>query len=91
MKKSPSALKRQRQNLTRRKRNVQVKSALKTHIKKVRLAVLNKDSNAAEEVLKKATTYIHKASSKGVIHWRNAARRASRLSKQVNFLRQAAS
>lgn len=91
MRKNRSALKRQRQNAKRRTRNVQVKSALKTHVKKVQLAVLNKDFNAAQEALKSAVPLIDKAAAKGVIHKRNASRKVSRLSKKVNLLRQAAS
>lgn len=69
---------------TRTARNKAIRSAVKTSIKKVEAAVAAKDKAAAVEALKKATSAIEKASSKGVYHKNNAARKISRLSKLVN-------
>ncbi len=83
-----SALKRHRQSLKRRARNVAVKSSLKTTIKKVREAITQKDAGKAQELLVQTTTALDKAASKGVIHKNNAARRISRLAHSVNAIEQ---
>lgn len=80
------ALKRHRQSLKRRARNRAMKSRVKKAIKKVRLAIEAKDKELAQKALRDATSILDKAASKGVIHWKNAARRISRLSIQVNKL-----
>jgi len=80
------ALKRHRQSLKRRARNRAMKSRVKKAIKKVRLAIEAKDRELAQTALRDATSILDKAASKGVIHWKNAARRISRLSSQVNKL-----
>jgi small subunit ribosomal protein S20 len=58
-----------------------VKTRIKNTIKKLRAATEQDPQNAAEP-LKKAMSMLHKASSKGTIHPKNAARRISRLAKQ---------
>ena len=83
-----SALKRHRQSLKRRARNVAVKSSLKTTIKKVREAITQKDSAKAQELFVQTTKAFDKAASKGVIHKNNAARRISRLAHSVNAIEQ---
>ncbi len=65
-------------------RNKSIRSSVKTSIRKVEAAVAAKDKAAAEEALRKAVSVIEKASSKGVYHKNNAARKISRLSKMVN-------
>ena len=82
-----SAIKRNRQNEIRRLRNRNIKSYLKTKIKLVRLAIEDKDFEKARETLSQAIPVIDKAASKGVIHKRNAARKTSRLTRQVNNLK----
>lgn len=81
-----SALKRHRQSLVRRARNRQVKTRIKNIVKAVRTAVEAKDKEAAVAALKDATVILDKAASKKVIHWRQAARRISRLHVAVNKL-----
>ena len=84
MKKNKSAIKKALQGEKNRLRNVHVKSTMKTNIKKVLLALQEKNNNdELQKVLKEAVTCIDKAASKGVIHRNNAARRVSRLSKKV--------
>ncbi len=83
-----SALKRHRQSLKKRARNVAVKSSLKTTIKKVREAITQKEAAKAQELLVQTTKALDKAASKGVIHKNNAARRISRLSHSVNAIEQ---
>ena len=81
-----SAKKRVLVNQKKADRNKSIKSAVKTSIKKVEVAVENKDKAAAEVALKDAVSTISKATSKGVYHKNNAARKVSRLSKAVNTL-----
>jgi small subunit ribosomal protein S20 len=81
-----SAEKRMRQNEVRRMRNRQVKTGIKTMIKRVREAVQAKDKAKAQSALTQVTPLVDKAVSKGVIHWRNGARKISRLNKLVNTM-----
>ena len=66
-----------------RQRNVAVKSALKTAVRRVRTAATAGDAEAAAEALKTASKALDKAASKGVIHKNQAANRKSGLAKQV--------
>ncbi|MDH4099685.1 MAG: 30S ribosomal protein S20 [Nitrospirota bacterium] len=81
-----SAVKRHAQSLKRRARNKMVKSSLNTYIKKVKTAVVAKDTDAAKTALAEAIPVIDKAAAKGVIHRNNAARKVSRLSLAVQSL-----
>jgi small subunit ribosomal protein S20 len=81
-----SAEKRMRQNETRRMRNRHVKTGIKTMIKRVREAVQAKDRAKAQAALAQVTPLVDKAVSNGVIHWRNGARKISRLNKLVNTM-----
>ena len=81
-----SAKKRILVNQTKAARNKSIKSAVKTSIKKVEAAVAQNDKAAAEEALKNAVSTISKATSKGVYHKNNCARKVSRLSKAVNSI-----
>ena len=74
-----SAKKRILVNRTKAERNKSIRSAVKTAIKKVEVAVVNKDKETAVNALGAAT-------SKGVYHKNNAARKVSRLAKAVNSL-----
>jgi len=82
-----SAIKRARQNETRRIRNKAVKTEVKTEIKKVLTAVAARDQETSQNVLREATSTISKAAAKGVIHKRAAARKISRLAKKVTALK----
>ena len=81
-----SAEKRMRQNETRRMRNRHVKTGIKTMIKRVRQAVQAKDKAKAQAALAQVTPLVDKAVNKGVIHWRNGARKISRLTRLVNTM-----
>jgi small subunit ribosomal protein S20 len=76
-----SALKRARQNETRRLRNRTVKTRIKNVVKSVREAVEAQTPEAATTTLNQAKSMIAKAAKKGVIHKKNASRKISRLSK----------
>ena len=60
---------------------------MKSLVKQVREAVKEKDAEQAAVHLQAATKIISKTASKGVIHKRTAARKISRLTRQVNTLR----
>ena len=81
-----SAKKRILVNRTKAERNKSIRSAVKTSIKKVEAAVENNDKATAEVALKDAVSTISKATSKGVYHKNNCARKVSRLAKAVNSL-----
>ena len=59
------------------------KSALRTILKKSRLAIENKDPHASE-ILKEAAKALDKAVAKNVIHKNNASRQKSNLAKAYN-------
>lgn len=73
-----SAVKRNRQRLTRTLRNRAARSALRSALKEARSALL---TGSAEAVAKAqiAKIALAKAAGKGIIHANNAARRTSRL------------
>ena len=64
-------------------RNVAAKSAVRTSVKKARLAVSNKADNA-DAAVKAASISVDKAVTKGIMHKNTAARRKSRLAKALN-------
>ena len=67
-------------------RNNAIKSKVKTCIKKVEAAVANNDKETAAAELTVAISEINKATSKGIYHKNNAARKVSRLTKAVNSI-----
>jgi len=79
-----SQMKRNRQNETARMRNKSVRSALKTHARRVREHLAAGDREAAEAAYGRAARAYDKAASKGVIHRNNAANHKSRLARAVN-------
>lgn len=78
-----SALKRAGQNERRRLRNKAVQTRVKKVVKDVRIAVAEGAENLVER-LDAAKSAIDKAAKKGVLHEKTAARKISRLDKQVN-------
>ena len=81
-----SAIKRSRQNEKRRLRNLQIKSTVKSSVKKVRVAIERKDIEGAKKVLLTAIPLIQKARSKSIFHKNASARKISRLTREVNAL-----
>ena len=63
-----------------------IKSAVKTSMKKVDAAVAANDKEAAKAALTVAISTIESAASKGVYHKNNSARKVSRLTKLVNAM-----
>jgi small subunit ribosomal protein S20 len=81
-----SAKKRMRQEIKRRAHNRSVKSLVRTEITKARVAIATPavSGEDAFEAVRKAVSELDRAAKKGVIHKNNAARRKSRLMKQLN-------
>ena len=77
-----SQIKRNKTNERRRQRNVAVKSALKTAVRRFRTAADAGDAEAAATALQVASKQLDKAASKGVIHKNQAANRKSGMAKQ---------
>jgi small subunit ribosomal protein S20 len=81
-----SQMKRIKTNEKARQRNVAVKSALKTAVRRFRTAADAGDAAAAQEALQAASKALDKAASKGVIHKNQAANRKSGMAKRVASL-----
>ena len=64
-------------------RNVAAKSAIKTAVKKVLLAVKEGQTEEAKAALSLAYKLYDKAVGKGVLHKNTAARKKSRLAKKI--------
>lgn len=81
-----SQVKRARTNEVRRMRNVSKKSAMKTAIKQVELAISSGNKEAA--LLALPTTYkaLDMAVKSGIVHDNYAARQKSRLTLKVNAI-----
>jgi small subunit ribosomal protein S20 len=67
-------------------RNKLAKGIFRSAIKKTRAAVMAKNSEEAQKWLKTAIKYLDKAAQKGIIKKNAAARKKSRLNKQVKSL-----
>jgi len=81
-----SAIKRIRSSERKRQRNKAYLSKTRTEIKKARTSIENGEVEDAVEQTRQAIAQVDKASSKGIIHKRNAARLKSRLMKKLNEL-----
>ena len=78
-----SAEKRNRQAQKRRARNVQVRTGVKSAVKKAREALAGGDAGAARLAFQSAAKTLEKARSKGVVHKNAASRKISRLAKAL--------
>ena len=87
MAKHLSVIKRHHQSLVRRERNQQIKSRVKTLIKKVRSAVEPKDRDNASAQLREVNRIMDKAVSRGVLKHKTASRKLSRLARRVHLLK----
>lgn len=82
-----SALKRFRQSEKRRTHNRIFRTRARNFVKKARVALDNgSDLDAAKEATRAAVRDLDMAASRGTIHPNNAARRKSRLMKQLAAL-----
>lgn len=78
-----SAKKRALQAVGRRHKNLARKSAIKTAIKKVHLAIEADQPDSAAKLLKDVQAQLARAKGKNVIHANTASRKLSRLAKKV--------
>ena len=85
-----SAKKDLRRSEKRRVQNTAIKSALKTYVKKARLAIASGDAEASKEAMRLAEKMLDKAAQNGVIHKNQAARRKSRIAQAIAKANQAA-
>jgi small subunit ribosomal protein S20 len=83
-KRNKSALKANRQNIERREANRQLRSKLRTGLKKLRAAVAGDDKVEAKTALTGTQSLVDRMASKGIIHRNTAARYKSRLSARVS-------
>jgi small subunit ribosomal protein S20 len=81
-----SALKRFRQSEKRRLHNRIFRTRARTLVKKARTSIASNDLEAAREATRIAIRDLDMAASRGTIHPNNAARRKSRLMKQLAAL-----
>ncbi len=79
-----SALKRHKQSEKRNERNRANRTRIKNAVKAVKAAIASGDKEAANLALANATSTLDTVAGKGVIHWKKAARKVSRLTKAVN-------
>jgi small subunit ribosomal protein S20 len=81
-----SAIKRIRTSERRRVRNAAVRSTVRTSVKSTRTAIEGGQADQARESLLRTIQVLDKAATKGVIHKNTAARKKSRLTRQLNAL-----
>ena len=79
-----SAIKAIRVAERRRRVNLPIRSGVKTALRKARAAIEQGDTVVAQQAAIAAVSKLDKAVTKGVIHWRNAARRKSRLMRKLS-------
>jgi small subunit ribosomal protein S20 len=82
-----SAAKRARQTLKITERNKHIRTTTRTHVKRVRAAIVAGDKSAAAEALKACIKRVDQAVSKGVWHSNAGSRYVSRLSAQVHAMK----
>jgi len=81
-----SALKRARQSIVRRQRNMTYKTKAKHAVKDVRAFLADNDADKARESLNQAMSILQRTVARGVLHKNTAARKIARLARQVNQL-----
>ena len=81
-----SAIKAARQSLKRQERNRAILRRVRTFVKKVNTAIQEKKNDVAKTSLQEASSELHKAVTKGVLHRNTASRWVSRLSIRVNSI-----
>jgi small subunit ribosomal protein S20 len=80
----PSAIKRHRQSLKKRARNIEAKSKLRTLIRKARQALQTNNRDEIQNQLRTVGKALGKAVSKGIIKNNTASRWLSRLSRSAS-------
>jgi len=83
MDRHPQQIKRERQDIKRRARNIDSMSRLRTHIKNVLSTTTKAD---ADKAYGKAVSIIDKAVNKNLIHKNTGSRRKAQITRHVNSL-----
>lgn len=83
---SKQAAKRARTSADQRVKNMSLRTALRTAIKKITSAIGTGDAAKADAALKKEVSTIDRTASRGIIHKNKAARQKSRLAKKAKAL-----
>ena len=78
------AMKAVRSSERRASRNRKVRKTIRTLAKALKVATEKKDAQAIREISGKFSSAWDKAAKRGVIHWKMAARKKSRLLRQAN-------
>ena len=78
-----SAIKRMRQSRVRQARLTPVKSHMKTMLKNVLVLVKEGKKDEATKMLPKVYKAIDMAAKKNILHWKNAARKKSLVSRAI--------
>ncbi len=79
-----SAIKRHRQSLRRRERNQARRTAARSAVRKARELIAAGSRDEAAAAVRDAASILDRAARKGTLHPNNAARRKSRLMRQLN-------
>ncbi len=87
---SKQAAKRARKSSEQRVKNMSLRTALRTAIKKIQVAIGAGDPARADAAMKAEVSTIDRTASRGIIHKNKAARQKSRLSKKAKALSQKA-
>ena len=80
----PSVIKRHRQSLTKRLKNQEARSRIRTLIKKFRQAIELQDRDGVPAQLKEVNRVLRKAVSRGILKPNTASRWLSRLSRSAH-------
>lgn len=83
-----SAIKRIRSSARKQKRNRIVRGQARSAVKNAHAALSSRKADEAQVSIQEAISALDHAAGKGVIHKNSAARRKSRLMKQLNQLQQ---
>lgn len=81
-----SKIKRMHKSEEQRQRNRNVKSALRTVIKKFETALESGDAESASDIFAEVSKALDKAASKGVIHKNKAANKKSRMARELKAI-----
>ena len=81
-----SAIKRARQAVKRRERNVALRSRMRTYVKNVNGAIEAGDKDAATKAYREAVSVLDSSAAKGMIHANKAARQKSRLNARIQAM-----
>jgi small subunit ribosomal protein S20 len=82
-----SAEKRARQTITRNAINRARRSQIQALVKAVDEAVTSNDAEAAQKAQRAAESALARGAGRGTLHWKTAARKASRLAKRVKAVK----